>query len=94
MEQKSAGNVISLLPTLPNENGEVKSIYIMNLISVLTILGDNQFPAKLNTVHGEVAHMQITVVDEKSGNSAPVFQHLSFQSYHVIHQQEFNTLKH
>ena len=59
MEQKSAGNVISLLPTLPNENGEIKSIYIMNLISVLTILGDDQFPAKLNTVHGEVAHMQI-----------------------------------
>ena len=59
MEQKSAGNFISLLPTLPNENGEIKNIYIMNLISVLTILGDDQFPAKLNTVHGEVAHMQI-----------------------------------
>ena len=24
---------------------------------------------------------------EKSGNSALVFQHLSFQSYHVVHQQ-------
>ena len=31
-------------------------------------------------------------VDEMSGNSAVVFQHLSFQSYHVIHQQEHNTV--
>ena len=38
--------------------------------------------------------MQIAVVDEKSGNSAPFFQHLSFQSYHVIHQQELTTLTH
>ena len=39
-----------MLPTLPNvkkfpdENGEIKSIYIMNLISVLTLKGDDVFP--------------------------------------------------
>ena len=35
-----------------------------------------------------------TVVDEKSGNIALFFQNLSFQSYHVIHYQELNTIKH
>ena len=30
-----------------------------NLISALTNKDDDQFPAKLNTAHGEVAHMQI-----------------------------------
>ena len=50
-------------------------------------------PLKLNTAHGEVARMQIDCRDEKSGNSALVFQHLSFQSYYIIHQQELNTLK-
>ena len=50
-------------------------------------------PLKLNTAHGEVARMQIDCRDEKSGNSALVFQHLSFQSYYISHQQELNTLK-
>ena len=63
-------------------------------MSALTNKGDDQFPAKLNTAFGEVARMQIDVVDEKSGNSALFFKHLLFQSYHVIHQQELNTLKH
>ena len=31
----------------------------MNLMSALTNKDDDQFPAKLNTAHGEVAHMQI-----------------------------------
>ena len=43
---------------------------------------------------GKLHICKSTVVDEKSGNSAVVFQHLSFQSYHVIHQQELKTLKH
>ena len=44
----------------PNENGEIKSIYIStNLMSALTNKGDDQFPAKLNTAFGEVARMQI-----------------------------------
>ena len=43
---------------------------------------------------GKLHVCKSTVVDEKSGNSALFFQCLSFQSYHVIHQQEFNTLKH
>ena len=46
----------------PNENGEIKSIYIYistNLMSALTSKGDDQFPAKLNTAFGEVARMQI-----------------------------------
>ena len=30
-----------------------------NLLSALTHKDDDQFPAKLNTAHGEVAHMQI-----------------------------------
>ena len=30
-----------------------------NLISALTNKDDDQFPAKLNRAHGEVAHMQI-----------------------------------
>ena len=30
-----------------------------NLISALTNKDDDQFPAELNTAHGEVAHMQI-----------------------------------
>ena len=41
---------------------------------------------------GKLHVCKSTVVDEKSGNSAVVFQHLSFQSYHVIHQQEHNTV--
>ena len=43
---------------------------------------------------GKLHICKSTAVDEKSGNSAVVFQHLSFQSYHVIHQQELNTPKH
>ena len=43
---------------------------------------------------GKLHVCKSTVVDEKSGNSALFFQCLSFQSYHVIHQQELNTLKH
>ena len=44
----------------PNENGEIKSIYIStNLMSALTNKGDDQLPAKLNTAFGEVARMQI-----------------------------------
>ena len=46
------------------------------------------------TAHGKLHVCKSTAVDEKSGNSALVFQHLSFQSYHVIYQQELNTLKH
>ena len=42
---------------------------------------------------GKLHICKSTVVDEKSGNSAVVFQHLSFQSYHVIHQQEHNTVE-
>ena len=37
------------------------------------------------------ARHQITSI-RNSGNPALVFQHLSFQSYHVIHQQEHNTV--
>ena len=37
------------------------------------------------------ARYQITSI-RNSGNPALVFQHLSFQSYHVIHQQEHNTV--
>ena len=44
------------------------------------------------TAHVEVARMQIDCRGRNSGNSALVFQHLSFQSYHVIHQQEHNTV--
>ena len=51
-----------------------------------------QFPAKLNTAHGEVARMQIDCRRRNSGNSALFFQHLSFQSYNFIHQQEHNTV--
>ena len=36
--------------------------------------------------------MQIDCRRRNSGNSAVVFQHLSFQSYHIIHQQEHNTV--
>ena len=44
----------------PNENGEIKSIYIStNLMSALTNKGGDQFPAKFNTAFGEVARMQI-----------------------------------
>ena len=43
---------------------------------------------------GKLHVCKSTVVDEKSGNSAPFFQNLSFQSYHLIYQQELNTLKH
>ena len=43
---------------------------------------------------GKLHICKSTVVDEKSGNTALFFQHLSFQSNHVIHQQELNTLKH
>ena len=43
---------------------------------------------------GKLHVCKSTVVDEKSGNSALFFQCLSFQSYHVIRQQELNTLKH
>ena len=43
---------------------------------------------------GKLHICKSTVVDEKSGNTALFFQNLSFQSYHVIHQQELNTLKH
>ena len=37
------------------------------------------------------ARHQITAM-RNLGNPALVFQHLSFQSYHVIHQQEHNTV--
>ena len=43
---------------------------------------------------GKLHVCKSTVIDEKSGNSAPFFQNLSFQSYHLIYQQELNTLKH
>ena len=47
-----------------NINIYIKYIYLkvfisVNLISALTNKDDGQFPAKLNRVHGEVAHMQI-----------------------------------
>ena len=41
------------------KTGKLKVFISMNLILVLTIKGDGQFPAKLNTVDGEVARMQI-----------------------------------
>ena len=53
-----------MLPTLPNvkkiqmKTGKLKVFISINLISVLTIQGDDQFPAKLSTVHGEVPRMQ------------------------------------
>ena len=56
---------MSSLPTLPNVNnfqmkaGLLKVFISMNLMSALTNKDDDQFPAKLNTAHGEVAHMQI-----------------------------------
>ena len=64
-DNEHLGNVISLLPTLPNvKNFQMKTgkliVFIsVNLISTLTNKDDGQFPAKLNTAHGEVAHMQI-----------------------------------
>ena len=51
-------------------------------MSALTNKGDDQFHAKLNTAHGEVARMQIDCHRQNSVNSALVFQHLSFQSYY------------
>ena len=56
---------MSSLPTLPNvknfqmKAGLLKVFISMNLISALTNKDDSPFPAKLNTAHGEVAHMQI-----------------------------------
>ena len=44
------------------------------------------------TAHVEVARMQIDCRGRNSGKSALLFQHLSFQSYHVIHQREHNTV--
>ena len=46
------------------------------------------------TADGEVARMQIDCRWRKVRQFRPFFQCLSFQSYHVIHQQELNTLKH
>ena len=43
---------------------------------------------------GKLHICKSTVVDKNSVNSALFFQHLSFQIYHVIHQQELNTLTH
>ena len=43
-------------------------------MSALTNKNDGRFPAKLNTAHGEVAHMQIDCRLQK-GNSAVVFQY-------------------
>ena len=54
-----------MLPTLPNvkifrmTTGKLKVFISMNLMSALTIKDDDQFPAKLNTAHEEVARMQI-----------------------------------
>ena len=54
-----------MLPTLPNvkifrmKTGKLKVFISMNLMSALTNKDDDQFPAKLNTAHGEVARMQI-----------------------------------
>ena len=66
--------------------------YLYQLIQYRLLLTKVQFPAKLNTAHGEVARMQIDCRRRNSGNSALVFQHLSFQSYNLIHQQEHNTV--
>ena len=69
-----------MLPTLPNvKNFSMKTGKLKVFISMNLIL--------VLTIKGDGQF-------EKSGNSALVFQHLSFQSYHVIHQQELNTLKH
>ena len=41
------------------KTGKLKAFISMNLMSALNNKDDDQFPAKLNTAHGEVAHMQI-----------------------------------
>ena len=42
------------------KTGKLIIVFIsVNLISTLTNKDNGQFPAKLNTAHGEVAHMQI-----------------------------------
>ena len=41
------------------KTGKLKAFRSMNLMSALTNKDDDQFPAKLNTAHVEVAHMQI-----------------------------------
>ena len=43
----------------PNENGKLKVLISMNLMSALTNKDDRQFSAKLNRAYGEVARMQI-----------------------------------
>ena len=64
-KKENVGNVKSLLPTLPNvkifrmKTGKLEVFISMTLMSALTNKNDDQFPAKLNTAHGEVAHMQI-----------------------------------
>ena len=41
------------------KTGKLKVFISINLMSALTNKDDDQFSAKLNTAHGEVAHMQI-----------------------------------
>ena len=41
------------------KTGKLRVFISVNPILALTNKDDDQFPAKLNTAHGEVAHMQI-----------------------------------
>ena len=102
---KSVGNVISLLPTPPNVNNfQLKTrklkvyiyIYINESYVNIDCLRWSSIPREIKPwqLMGKLHVCKSTVVDEKSGNSALFFQCLSFQSYHVIHQQELNTLTH
>ena len=80
----------------PNENREIKRIYINESLVDIDCLRWSSIPHEIKPwqLMGKLHECKSTVVDEKSGNSALFFQCLSFQNYHVIHQQELNTLKH
>ena len=96
---KSVGNLISLLPTPPNvKNFQMKTrklkvyiyIYINESYVDIDCLRWSSIPREIKPwlLMGKLHVCKSTVV----GQFSTFFQCLSFQSYHVIHQQELNTL--
>ena len=77
------------------KTGKLEVFISMTLMSALTNKNDGQFPAKIKqSSWGSCTYANRLSLTKSQAIQHFFFQHLSFQSNHVIHQQELNTLKH
>ena len=79
----------------PNENGEIISIYINESYIGIDYLRWWSVPRLIkHSSWGSCTYANRLSLTKSQAIQEFFFQYLSFQSYHVIQQQELNTLKH